>query len=111
MDDRLYKDANVAMSPSDTPSRNGDKVFNKSTHKTSSSEQDPKAPTTCQDDPEKSRGLEGLRPDASVERLPHRDSDEEGLAYQSGLKLFILTSVLPIESSQTQPDYTDEISR
>ena len=99
MDGRLYEDANVAMSPSDTPSRNGDQVLNDSNHKTSSSEQDLKAPTKRQD-PEKISGLDGLGPDPSVERLAHRDSDEEEIVYPSGLKLFILASVLPLNHHQ-----------
>ena len=101
MDGRLYEDANVAMSPSSTPTGNGDKVLNESNYKTSSSERDLEAPTKSQD-PEKISDVNGLGPDPSVERLAHRDSDEEEIVYPSGLKLFILASVLPLmESSQT----------
>ena len=88
MDGRLYEDANVAMSPS---------VPDESTHKTSSFEQDPKAPTK-RPDPEKISGLDGIGSDPSVERLPHGYSDEEEIVYPSGLKLFILASVLPLSS-------------
>ena len=101
MDGRLDEDVNVAMSPSGTPSGNGDQFLNESNHKTSSSEQDLKAPTKSRD-PEKISGVNELGPDPSVERLAHRDSDEEEIVYPSGLKLFILASVLPlIGSSQT----------
>ena len=99
MDGRLYEDANVAMSPSDTPSRNGDQVRNESNLKTSSSEQDLKAPTKHKDS-EKISGLDGLGPEPSVERLAHRDGDGEEIVYPSGLKLFILASVLPLKPSQ-----------
>lgn len=95
MDGRLYEDANVAMSPSDTPSGNGDKVLNESNHKTSSSEQDLKAPTKRQD-LEKISGVNGLGPDPNIEPLAHKDSDEEEIVYPSGMKLFILASVLPL---------------
>ena len=96
MDGRLYEDANGATSPSDTPTRNGDKVLNESTHETSSSEQDPKAPMERQD-PEKIIDRDGFGPDASVEPLAHGNGDEEEIAYPTGLKLFILASVPPIE--------------
>ena len=108
MDGRLYEDANVAMSPSDTPSQNGDKVLDESNQETSSSEQDRKAPTKRRD-PEKISGLDGLGPEPSVERLAHGDSDEEEIVYPSGLKLFILASVLPLNHRKHSPT-PDEIS-
>ena len=85
-------DANGAVNPSDTPSLNEDKAIDESSHETSSSEQNLKAPTPRQD-PEK-MSLGGLEPDQKVERLAHEDKDEE-IVYPTGVKLFLLASVCP----------------
>ena len=87
------EDTNVAMGPSETPSWNGDRLIDESNDETSSSEQNIKASRKRQD-PEKI-SLEGLGPEPNVERLAQRDGNEE-VVYPTGLKLFLLASVCPL---------------
>ena len=84
------EDTNVTMGPSDTPSWNGDRLIDESNDETSSSEQNFRK----RQDPEKI-SLEGLGPEPNVERLAQRDGDEE-VVYPTGLKLFLLASVCPL---------------
>ena len=84
---------NVAMGLSDTPSRYGDRLIDGSNDETSSSEQNFKTPRERQD-PEKI-SLEGLGPEPNVERLAQMNRDEE-VVYPTGVKLFLLASVCPL---------------
>ena len=84
---------NLDMSPSHTPSRNGDIFIDESNDETSSSEQNLKAPRAPQDPEKISPGR--LGPEPNVERLAQRDRDEE-VVYPTGMKLFLLASVCPL---------------